>query len=55
MQLDERKVAATLHVTNGSAIGAKLEFIKRSLVIGLLTRPFKGLSPSFVSKPVADI
>ena len=49
----ECEITVVLDFTNLSTITAELQVLERHFVVSLLPRPFEGLSPSLVSKPVA--
>ena len=53
MKSDECEITVILDFTNFSTITAELQILERHFVVSLLPRPFEGLSPSLVPKPVA--
>lgn len=56
VQSNKGEVAAALNRANlGLLVTDKGQVLVRSLVVGLLTRPLKSLSPGKVTKPVANV
>ena len=50
----ECEITVVLDFTNLSAVTAELQILECHFVVSLLPRPFESLSPSLVSKPVAN-
>ena len=54
MKSHECEIAVVLDFANLSAVTAELQIFERDFVVSLLPRPFEGLSPSLIPKPVAN-
>lgn len=54
MESHEGEVTACLDGTNLGTVIEKLEVLKRSLIVSLLSRPLKGGGPGEITEPVAD-
>ena len=54
MKSHECEITVVLDFPNLSAITAELQILECHFIVSLLPRPFEGLGPSLVSKPVAN-
>lgn len=54
MKSHEREITVVLDFPNLPTITAELQILECHFVVSLLARPFEGLSPSLVPKPIAN-